>query len=194
MAAAWLGLTFLVSVAPGALSRFGGPALGMDGVPCLPFALVPWLAIAGWPRGARGNLGAAAVVGLMLPALALAIAADLEAAFPARALAQTAAWGALLCAVLAWSAERGDSLHAGVWLALVPGCAFLLAAWAFVGSAAASAAPASWLASSPLAWSVLEAQRLRGSDAAGWSLPVGPLAVVALLAALGALRPARAEA
>jgi hypothetical protein len=192
LAAAWLVLTFALSVAPGALARWGGPELALEGVPCLPLALVPWLAIAGWPRGAQfrqgtqGKLSAASVVGLMLPALALALAADLEAAYPVRALVGTTAWGAVLCGALAWAAERGDGLRAGVWLALVPGCAMLLAAWAFVGSAAVSAAPASWLAASPLAWSMLEIQRLRGAEAARFAIPLGPLAVVALLAVLGA--------
>jgi hypothetical protein len=186
LAAAWLALTFLLSVAPGALSRWGGAELGFEGVPCLPLALMPWTAVAGWPRDGRGRLRAFSVIGLMLPALALALATDLEAALPLRPLVETAAWGAILCAALAWSAERGGELRSAAWFALVPGCALLLAAWAFVGPASASSGAARWLSASPLAWSVLRVQDLRLAQASSSSVPWGPLAVAAILMALAA--------
>lgn len=193
MATAWLALAFLLSVAPAALSCWGGPELGFGGAPCLPLALVPWLSVAGWPRGERGRLPGIGVIGLMLPALALALAADLQAPLPLRPLIEMATWGAVLCAALAWSAERGGELRSAAWLALVPGCALLLAAWTFVGPASARSGVASWLAASPLAWAVLKLQELRATGAPSWDVPWGPLTIAAILAALGA-RPARAAA
>jgi hypothetical protein len=184
LAAAWLALTFLLSVAPGALSRWGGAGLGFEGAPCVPLALIPWIAVAGWPRHERGRLRALSVIGLMLPALALALAADLQAALSPSALAETAAWGAILCAALAWSAERGGELRSAAWFALVPGCALLLLAWAFVGGASARSGVASWLAASPLAWPVLRVQDLRVAQAPSVSVPWGPLAIAAILMAL----------
>ena len=186
LAAAWLALTFLASIAPGALSRWGGAELGFEGVPCLPLALLPWIAVAGWPRGGGSRLRALGVIGLMLPALALALAADLDAAFAPRALLETAGWGALLCAALAWSAERGSELRSAAWIALVPGCALLLSAWAFVGPASARSGAARWLAASPLAWSVLQVEDLRFAGAPSPSVPWGPLAVAAILVGLAA--------
>jgi hypothetical protein len=190
--AAWLALTFLVSVAPGALSRWGGAELGFDGAPCLPLALIPWITIAGWPRRNR-RLRVLSVIGLMLPALALALAVDLDAALPLRALVETAAWGAILCAALAWSAERGGELRSAAWFVLVPGCAMLLAAWAFVGHASADSGAARWLASSPLAWAVLRIHDLRLAQVPSASVPWGPLAVSAILVALAARRAPRDE-
>jgi len=175
-----------LSVAPGALSRWGGAELGFEGVPCLPLALLPWLAVAGWPRAGKDRLRALGVLGLMLPALALALATDLEAALALRALVETAAWGAILCAALAWSAERGGGLRSAAWFVLVPGCALLLAAWAFVGSASPRSGAASWLAASPLAWSVLRVDDLRLAGASSASVPWGPFAVAAILVALAA--------
>jgi hypothetical protein len=192
LSAGWLALAFSLSVAPAGLARWGGAGLGFEGVPCLPLAFVPWIAIAGWPRGARARLRAASAVGLMLPALALALSADIEAGLPLRASIEMVAWGALLCAALAWAAERGAALHAGAWLALVPGCALLLAAWAFVGPASSTSAPASALAASPLAWSVLKVHELRAASVPSWDVPWGPLAVVAILAALAARGGSRA--
>ena len=173
---------FLISLAPAILGQLGGSAWRLE-LPWVPLALLPWIALSGWPRGARPGPSALSLIGLLLPALALALAADLGAGLERAAVLATAAWGTVLCALLAFGAQRGGAAHARLWLVLVPGAALLLAARSFVGDLSGEALLARILEASPLAWSVERAGALRSGADAGTSAPLGPLAVAVLLAA-----------
>jgi len=180
-----LVVAFLASIAPGAIAWLPGRGWSLTGSSWLALALLPWIALAGLPRGRAGGAGPIAIVGLALPALATAAGFDLAAGLPAAGLARLAGWGLLLVAALALAAERGGTLHAALWLLTVPASAFLLHALTRVGTLASSDLLGRVLATSPLAWplSALEAD---GRGVGGPSgLPLGSLAVAALLVAAG---------
>ena len=198
MGSVTLVLAFLVSIAPGALAWLPGRGWSLEGSSWLALALLPWLALAGLPRGvpsraAAGRAGPLAVVGLALPALALAAGFDLSAGQPPTGLAHLAGWGLVLIAALALAADRGGRLHAALWLLTVPAAAFLLHALTRIGSQATSDFLPRALAASPLAWP-LDAPGAGGVGGGGGpGLPLGALAVVALLVASGGRGRGRAE-
>lgn len=181
VAGARLVAAFVLSLAPGVASRLAGPAWGLDALPWTPLALLPWLALAGLPGRPSGTPTAGAVLAALLPVLGLTLASDLSAgARPAPAL-EVAGWGALLCVLLALASRRGGSLHAGLWWLAVPVAALLLAARSQVGGLPADGPWTGLLAASPLAWPWRALESLRPASALPVDVPLGPLAVSALL-------------
>jgi hypothetical protein len=158
-----LSILWFLSVLPMVLDRFAGGGFVPEGASRLGLALLPWIALAGLPRGGRSD-GAApwfAVAALALPPLALAAGLDvLRGAARGDVLV---AWGGgvLLVALLAAGADgvpsgaRARSLHALLWLLLIPISATLLAALAWAAGPG-SAAPAVGLVElgrwNPLVW------------------------------------------
>jgi hypothetical protein len=184
-AGARLVAAFVLSLAPGVASRLAGPAWGLDALPWTPLALLPWLALAGLPGRLEATPPAGTVAAALLPVLALSLASDLGGgARPAAALA-LAGWGVLLCAALAFAARRGGQLHAGLWWLSLPVAALLLVARSLVGDLPASSGWTGALSASPLVWPWRALDALRPGGVTPLGLPLGPLAVVALLVAAG---------
>jgi hypothetical protein len=155
------------------------------------FALLPWLALAGLPRGARAAQSPELPALLLLPALAAAWAADRRAPGAGGALAPAlAGLGAVL--LLGAAAARGGALYAVLWTLLVPLPAALLSAFHLSGASGALGGPrglAGALGATPLAWAVgrLDAHGARASDLA-------PLCAAALLALVARAEEGRRRA
>ncbi len=137
---------WLLSVLPFLLVRLSGGALEIEGASRLGLALLPWLALAGFPR--RGDAGPGAlrfsgwipVVALALPPVALGAALDLQAGGSPLEVLWRAGVGLALVAGLALAADaardvpRARPWHAGAWLVLVPGSAALCVALTWLGA------------------------------------------------------------
>jgi hypothetical protein len=194
-----ISLVFAASALPLVLER-AAPAFAIEGTSRTALVLLPWLGLAGVPRGAaagsrRGVALAVLEVGLFaLPPLALALALD-------RGDARSLAFGtavvayALLClwtlaAELAASSARARRPYALAWFALVPGSAALAVALGWAAAAQRSAPLVDALArTSPLAW--LHGAGTGGGSAAGASALALAVLVVALVAWLRARDPER---
>jgi len=180
-----LVVAFLLALAPGTLSGLGGGLWGLDSIPWTPIALLPWLALAGCPRTRPPASSPAAVVGMLLPLLALSIARDLSLGEDPTTLLTLAGWGVVVCAGLALASRRGTTLHAAAWWLALPLAASLEVARLYVGELSADGALARALAASPLVWATHAVGTLHASPAPGLTVPIGPLAVVALLVLAG---------
>ena len=181
-----LVLAFALSLAPVVLATVEGSTLGGGELSVLALASLPWLALAGLPRAARGT-PAVAVVGAALPALALAGAIDWRAGLEPERLGLTLAWGLALIALFAFAAERGrGALHGVLWIALVPGAAALTYALDAAADVAAPARLADVGELSPLIWALASAREGQA--------PFAALGAGLALVLVGGLRPSRSQA
>jgi hypothetical protein len=177
-------LALAASLAPLVLPWIGQGEHALEGGRLCAWVLVPWVALAGLPR--RTGAGALPLaVALLLPVLALGVAADLRAERELGDVAATAGAGLALALLLALAARRGRGarLHGALWLLLVPGAAALaltaeLAGWERV-RAGAAALPLVWIAraarGAPLAppWVALLAGVLLALAASARARPAG---------------------
>ncbi len=130
----------------------------------------------------------------MLPALALAAAADWRAGLPPAPLVALAGWGGALVLALAFAADRGrGSWHAALWMCGVPGAALLAYALAGVGSMETGRGPGAMLLASPLCWALQASGRLSAGMAARELVPLAPLVFVLLLSITALASRRRAE-
>lgn len=177
MRAPALLLAFLLALAP-LLGEATGLLAPRDSVRVFA-VLLPWLALAGLPRGARGANRPELPALLLLPLLALAWAADRRAPGAARLTAPALA-GFLAVPALSAAAARGGAVHGWLWALLVPVPAALAAAFLLSGDSGSTGGPAglgAGLAATPLVWA---AGRLAGPAGEAWA-DLAPLAVSALL-------------
>lgn len=196
-----LGLAWFLSVLPLVLAAPVGPGRGLlaiEGASLAGLALLPWLALAGWPG--RGDESPLLWLALAAPPVALAGAYDRLAGAAAGPLAMALAAAAGLVLLLAdarRAAERSRSpVHAALWTALVPGLAALRVALGFApqpgspdGGAwlerAAAASPLVWVHGWARAGGLAEAAFPGGAPPAGLALAGGVLLVVAARAGGG---------
>lgn len=184
-------LAWLLSAAPLVL-RALDPAAATNG-PLGAWALLPWVALAGLPRGARAPGGGLLALALALPPAALALRLDGADGRGATGLA-AALCGAVLAGVLALAAARaaGSSprarlVHGAAWLLLValPPLFAAAATWAARDPGHGSRAWDLARRSSPLGWAHAAASGAASTPDAGLaSVPWGALAVALVLLAL----------
>lgn len=154
---AWIVcVAWVLSVGALALPALTGGAVDPGAASPLGLALLPWLALAGMPRG--GSASTFLVLPLLaLPSLVLGAALGGQAA-PAGdlgGLVLPLACGVLLLALLSFSAVRGGWLQAAAWSALVVLPPALAAAFALTGNDGVGGVPGpvAFLArNGPLGW------------------------------------------
>jgi hypothetical protein len=185
---------FLLALAP-LFAEAAGLGAPRDGARVFA-VLLPWLALAGLPRGAVAGRRAARPelpALLLLPLGALAWAADRRAPGVAGVTVPALAGFAAVLALSA-AADRGGPLHALLWTLLVPVPAALAAAFLLTGASGALGGPAglgAWLAATPAVWAAL---RLAGAGASGAGADLLPLAAGALLLGVGLFEERRRRA
>ncbi len=196
-----LGGPLLLAGADGPVGPWLKP---LEGVSWTALALLPWLALAGWPRaaGPAPGWGAALVPwAASVPAFVLCARLDQAAGAPSASLALLLGHGLGLGFLLAAGAEaarrRGAAAarrHGRVWLLLMAAAPLLAVALDWAGRPGAGEPPA-WVSGtaslSPLVWCSELAREGRLIAGAEVTAPVWPwLAVVLVLVAAWA--PARA--
>ena len=193
--AAVLSLAPMLVVGGFGVGGFGvGAALehSLEGWSLVPLVALPWVALAGLPRGHRRD--SMALLALALPLLALAARLDRADGVATRDLFTSAATGVAIAAMLAaaarlWPARAG---HGIVWACVIalPVALELVLHEIARGRELGAAWTATWSAASPLGWLAR-----RVTEPGGGAPPYAPLAfaLVVLAAATAARARCRRE-